>query len=98
MDRVSVPEEQQMKLTVVAATGRIGRQVLEQALAAVNTPGRRYELSLSLGLAHCTAGRPASVEELVEQAGASMREARARRSHRRGPWRTGPAGIWADRA
>jgi two-component system cell cycle response regulator len=71
---------------------------LEQALAAVNTPGRRYELSLSLGLAHCTAGRPASVEELVEQAGASMREARARRSHRRGPWRTGPAGIWADRA
>jgi uncharacterized protein YbjT (DUF2867 family) len=34
MDGVSVPEEQQMKLTVVAATGRIGRQVLEQALAA----------------------------------------------------------------
>jgi putative NADH-flavin reductase len=28
------PEEQQVKLTVVAATGGIGRQVLEQALAA----------------------------------------------------------------
>jgi putative NADH-flavin reductase len=34
MDEGSVPEEQQMKLTVFAATGGIGRQVLGQALAA----------------------------------------------------------------
>jgi putative NADH-flavin reductase len=34
MDEGSVPEEQQMKLTVFAATGRIGGQVLDQALAA----------------------------------------------------------------
>src|SRR4029453_15755563 len=34
MDEGSVPEEQQMKLTVFAATGRIGGHILEQALAA----------------------------------------------------------------
>ncbi len=70
---------------------------LEQGLAAVNTPGRRYELSLSLGLAHSTAGRPASVEELIEQASVALRESRARRSHGTGPRLPAPAGTWADR-
>jgi putative NADH-flavin reductase len=34
MTEGSVPEEERMKLTIVAATGGIGRQVLDQALAA----------------------------------------------------------------
>jgi len=70
---------------------------LEQTLATVNTPGRRYELSLSLGVASCTAGRPASVEELIEQAAEALRRGRARRSHGQGPRLIAPAGTWADR-
>jgi len=70
---------------------------LEQALATVNTPGRRYELSLSLGEAHSSAGRPASVEELVEQAAAALHAGRARRSHAEAPRPAATAGNRADR-
>ncbi|HEV8652103.1 MAG TPA: diguanylate cyclase [Actinomycetes bacterium] len=58
---------------------------LGQTLATVSTPGRRYELSLSLGVAHCTPGRPTPVEELIEQAAEALRTGRARRSHGQGP-------------
>ena len=70
---------------------------LEQAVAAVNTPGRRYELSLSLGVAHCTPGRPVSVEELIELAGAAMRDNRAKRRHGAGLQPAAPAATRAGR-
>ncbi len=73
---------------------------LDEAVAAARTPGGRYALSLSLGVAHCTPGRPASVEELVERAAGAMRDGRARRSRAAGPAGprlVAPVATWGER-
>jgi uncharacterized protein YbjT (DUF2867 family) len=68
-----------MKLTVVAATGGIGRQVLEQAVAAghdvtavVRNPDKLSSTSARIVTAHLAASDPAALRPAVEGADAVL--------------------------